>query len=102
GWHKIFTRDWSSDVSASDLVVVRVEDDRVGGAAFDDAPAVEDHDLVGEVARGGEVVGDVEDGQAVLALEATQEVEHAEADRDVEIGRTSCREGVMYSVDAIQ
>jgi hypothetical protein len=46
--------------------------------------AVQDQDAIGQVARRGQVVGDEDDAEAALALEAAQQVHHADADRHVE------------------
>ena len=57
---------------------------RLGVAALDDPAGVHHQRLVGEVARRGDVVGDVEHGQVQAFLQVPQQVQHAQADRDVE------------------
>ena len=57
--------------------VLRTQDHVVGGTPLDDAPLVEHEDLVAEVARGGEVVRDVEHAEPLFALEVGTEVQKA-------------------------
>ena len=76
--------DGVSGSAQSGVRVLRVEDDVVGRAALDDDALVEHHDLVAEVPGGGEVVGDVEHAEVLLALQVGEQVQHAEPDRHVE------------------
>ncbi len=64
--------------------MLRVLQHRVGRALLDDAPEVHDEHLVGDVARARDVVRDVEERDAKLALELQDQVEDPDADRDVE------------------
>ncbi len=48
--------------------VLGILDELRRGRQFDDAPGVHHRDAVGEVARTGEVVGDVQEGQSALLL----------------------------------
>jgi hypothetical protein len=59
---------------------------RLAVAALDHPAGVHHQGLVGEVAGRGDVVGDVEDRQVEAFLEVAQQVQHAEADRDVQHG----------------
>ena len=61
-------------------------EDVLGGAGLDDVAAVHDGDPVGEVAGAGDVVGDVEDGDALGLAQVGHDVEQADADGDVEHG----------------
>ena len=54
------------------------------GPLLDDLAGVHDEDVVGDVAGGGEVVGDVEEGEVVLLLQAEHQVQDPDPDRDVE------------------
>ena len=54
------------------------------GPALDDLACVHDQRLVGEVARRRDVVGDVQDGELEPGAQLIDQVEHLEADRDVE------------------
>jgi hypothetical protein len=49
----------------------------------DPAP-VENQDPIGQVARGGEVVGDQDDGEPLVALQLGEQVQHPGADGHVE------------------
>src|SRR5438309_8257964 len=65
---------------------------RVGGVIgqgdarrrLDELPGIHDDDRVGEVARGGDVVGDVEDREVIAVAQVGEQVEHGETDRYVE------------------
>ena len=58
----------------------------LGQALLDHAPGVEDDHAVGHVARAGQVVGDVEQRDALVVAQVLHHVEQADADRDVEHG----------------
>ena len=58
----------------------------VGGARFDDAAVLHDHDAVGEVFHHAKVVGDEEVGEMVVAFEVVEQVEHLGLHRHVEGG----------------
>src|SRR3954464_10123887 len=51
------------------VLVLRVEDDLVGGSTFDDAALAHHQDVVGEVPGRGQIVGDVEDAEVLLTLQ---------------------------------
>src|SRR5260370_26233450 len=53
-------------------------------AALNHLPGVHDQRLVREVARAGDVVGDVEYRDAILFFEAKEQIEHLQANRDVQ------------------
>ena len=53
----------------------RVADDLAGWACLHYAPEVHDGDAMGEVIRGGDVVGDVEECSAALLLEVPEQIE---------------------------
>ena len=63
-----------------------VEEDLLGGAAFDDFAFVHDDDVVGDVFDDADVVGDEEVGEVVFVLELHEEVEDLCADGEVERG----------------
>jgi len=52
-------------------------------AAFDDLAGVHHHHLVRHVSGAGDVVGDVQECQVPLLLQAKHQVHDADADRDV-------------------
>ena len=66
--------------------VLRIAEHAFGLAPFDDLAGIHDHDVLGHVAGGGDVMGDVEQRQAELALHVVEQVEDAQAHRDVEHG----------------
>ena len=59
-------------------------EDLLGGAELNGAARVHDHDLVGHVGDDAEVVGDHDDGVAVLLLHRLHELDDLRLDRDVE------------------
>ena len=58
------------------VVVLRVLQDLLGCAALDNAPVVEDEDLVGDHARAEQVMGDVQQRQPALEPQVRQQLEH--------------------------
>ena len=53
---------------------------------FDDAPGVDDHDLVAQLGDDAEIMGDEQDGQAEVVPQRSQEVENLRLNGDVERG----------------
>ena len=64
----------------------RLLGDLLGRAALHDLAGVHDQDLVGEVPGRGDVVGDVQHGQAEALAQVVEQVQHLEPDRDVQHG----------------
>ncbi len=58
----------------------------LGRTHLDDVTGVHDDDPVGDVAGGGEVVGDVQDRHALTGTQVGHHVEDTDPDRDVEHG----------------
>src|SRR5580700_6962390 len=56
----------------------------LGGAALDDLPGIHHERFISEVARRGDVVGDVEDGELKALPQLVDDVQDLEANRDVE------------------
>ena len=56
------------------------------GGALHGPARVEDHDAVGDVTGAGDVVGDVEEGDASFALERIHEIQDANTNGDVQHG----------------
>ncbi|MFM8991380.1 MAG: hypothetical protein ACKOUS_17600, partial [Alphaproteobacteria bacterium] len=62
-------------------------EDRVDGAGLDDLAEIHDGHRVGHLGDHAHVVGDEDDGQVALALDAADEVEDLRLRRHVERGR---------------
>src|SRR6516165_10034217 len=67
-------------------------------APLDDLPGVHDQHLVGEVACGRDVVGDVEQGELEAAAQVVEQAQHLQPDRDVQhrhrlVGEQDARPG---------
>ena len=67
-----------------DIVVGRCPDDLLGAADLDDLAVTHDHDVIAELERLGEVVGDEHHGLADLVVEAQDLVLHVAPDERVE------------------
>lgn len=68
------------------VLLLRIEEDFVGVAVFDNPARLHHRNAIGEVADDGQVMGDEEHGQAEVGLQATQEIEDLGLDRNVERG----------------
>ncbi len=64
--------------------VARFADDGFRRAPLDHLARKHDDHIFGNMRGGGDIVGDVEHGEITIALDAGQELEDVEADRDVE------------------
>ncbi|MCY1306514.1 hypothetical protein D9M70_563780 [compost metagenome] len=62
----------------------RIVDDLAGISPFDDLAGIHHRDILGDVAGGRDVVGDVEQAEVHLALHFAEQIEHAEAHGNVE------------------
>src|SRR5450759_2258211 len=69
------------------VLVLRVEDDVVGDAPLDDQPVLHHDDLVGQVARLTDVVGDEQHGEPEPIAQVLQHVQRAHAQGRIEHGR---------------
>ena len=63
---------------------MRIGDDVAGRAVFDDSTGIHDRYVVGDRTHDGEIVGDEDIGDALLALQADKQVEDFCAHRDIE------------------
>src|ERR1700732_994194 len=66
--------------------------DLFGRASLYDLSGVHDQDLVREVPGRGDVVGDIEHREPEAPAEVVEQVEHLQADRDVQHGHRFIRE----------
>ena len=66
--------------------VLGIIQDLRDGAGFDDAATEHDDDIVGKILHDAEIVGDEEDGHAVVRADIAEEVENLFLDGDVEGG----------------
>ena len=96
------------------VLLLRVEDHVVGGTVLDDVAMVHHHDLVGEVACGRQIMGDVQHADVLLLLDAGEQVQHAQPQRHVQhrhrlvgdeylgLGRQGARDGDTLALAAGQ
>ena len=78
--------------------MLRIVEHRARVAAFHDAALPHDDDAVADIVGGGEVVGDVDDREAVAVAQVAQQVDDRGAQRGVDhrhrlVGHQQCRPG---------
>ena len=79
--------------------VLRVGEEGLGGALFDDAAVLHDGYAVGNLGDDGQVVRDEEHGQVMDAAYLFEEIEDLSLDRDVESGGGFVRDEELRAVD---